>query len=67
LATGIMSLFNLIFAWVLYVTLAACVLASIALIMDIEKEIDINKLNKSDLDYYEDEEQIVLEFGDDYA
>ena len=67
LATGIMSLFNLIFAWVLYVTLAACVLASIALIMDIEKEININKLNKSDLDYYEDEEQIVLEFGDDYA
>ena len=67
LATGIMSLFNLIFAWVLYVALAACVLASIALIMEIEKEININKLNKSDLDYYEDEEQIVLEFGDDYA
>jgi len=67
LVTGIMSLFNLVFSWVLYVILGTCILASIALIIDIEKEININKLNKSDLDYYEDEELVVLEFGDDYA
>jgi len=63
---GIMSLFNLVFPWVLYVTLGTCILTTIVLIMDIEKEININKLSRNGFDYYEDEE-IILEFGDDYA
>lgn len=66
LVTGVMALFGLVYAWVFYVGLGLGVLAAILFVIDVEKEININRLNGEEFDYYEDEE-VVLEFGEDYV
>jgi hypothetical protein len=64
---GIMALFGLLFSWVFYVGLAITILATISLIVDIEKEINIEKADKG-FDYSDDDEETyVLNFGEDYV
>ncbi|MBD3365959.1 hypothetical protein GF360_01295 [candidate division WWE3 bacterium] len=68
LVAGIMAIFSLVYSWVFYVNLAVGIIASVLFIVDVEKEIDISKLEGSDFDYYEDaQEDFILEFGDDYV
>lgn len=66
LAAGTMVIFGLIYPWVAYLGLGTGILAAILFILDIEREINIQKLEDEKFDYYEDEE-VVLEFGEDYV
>ncbi len=67
LVSGIMSVFGLVFAWIFYLGLGITVLATILFVVDIEKEMDIEKLTE-DLSYPEDDEEtFILKFGEDYV
>jgi hypothetical protein len=64
---GFMTLFGLLFSWVFYIGLGISILATVFFIIDIEREIDIEK-SSDDLGYYEDDEEtLVLNFGEDYV
>lgn len=68
LISAVMALFGLVYGWVFYISLATGILATVLFIIDIEKEINIDKIEKDDFDYYEDtQEELILEFGDDYV
>ncbi|MBP8960655.1 hypothetical protein KBG31_00305 [Patescibacteria group bacterium] len=67
LVAGIMALFGLSFGWVFYLGLGVTILATVLFILDVEKEMKIEKLVE-DLIYPEDEEEtFVLKFGEDYV
>lgn len=56
--SGLMAYFGLMYAWVFYVTIALCILASVVFILDVENEIKISK-NKSPV--YDDDEEYLDE------
>jgi hypothetical protein len=68
LVGGIMALFGLVYPWIFYICLGTSVLSSVLFIIDVEKEIRISNMEDNEFDYYEDtEEELILEFGDDYV
>ena len=68
LVSGIMALYGLVYTWVFFVNLGISVIGSVLFIIDVEREIKISNLEKTDFDYYEDtQEELILEFGDDYV
>jgi hypothetical protein len=63
-----MALFGLLYPWVFYINLGLSIVASVLFIIDVEREIKISNLEGTDFDYYEDtQEELILEFGDDYV
>jgi hypothetical protein len=68
IVAGIMSLFGLLFSWVFYIALFLCVGVTLLFVLDIEKEVELGEMEDEDFSYYEDDEDtLVLEFGDDYV
>lgn len=60
--SGIMTLFELLYAWVFFVALGAAVISTVLLILDVENELWLKKESGED----SSGEDYVLNFGDDY-
>lgn len=56
LVSGMMSIFDLMYPWVFYVSLALSVVATTIMILDVEREVRVNSEDKD----------FGLDFGDDY-
>ena len=66
LVGGVMAMFGLLFSWIFYLMLTVTLIATVIFIWDIEREIKISKMQEDDFGYIEDEDEtIVLDFGDD--
>ena len=64
---GMMVLSGALLSWVFYVSLSIGIVGTILFVLDIEKEMEIDKATE-DLNYYEDDEEtFVLKFGEDYV
>ncbi len=68
LMSGVMALFGLLFPWVFYTGLVLGVITTIMFVIDVEREINLNAMEEDSFDYYEDDEDVlVLDFGDDHV
>ncbi|MFA6981530.1 MAG: hypothetical protein WC243_00680 [Patescibacteria group bacterium] len=61
LVSGVMSLFDLMFSWVFYVSLVLSVVATSIIVLDVEKEVRLSDEAKEG-----SEGDISLNYGDDY-
>lgn len=61
LVSGMMSLFDLMYSWVFYVSLIVCVVATSIIVLDVEREVRLSSEGTSNL-----ADSALSDYGDDY-